>query len=441
MPPKKSAYELSASQVATPKPVVSLFWRLMRERRKRFGSVMDMGAGDCRFAHGGQYDSYVGVEIDRNRSKTARLPLNGKLLHNCAFRHAGRNYDACIGNPPYVRHHDLEGPWKQDTATRIKRELDVALKHNGNLYLYFLCLGLVKTHERGIVALVIPYEWVSRPSANPVRHHVQTQKWTVDVYRFRDRIFQGVLTTASITIIDKRGTNAEWNFFDIDRRFKVRRRIGMAESAEGVINYEKRGQAWALRGLSPGTQKVFTLTEGERRHYGLKQTDVVPCVTTLRRAPRSIQVLTPAAFKRHYVDAGARCWLIKSHCLKLSSTLKAYLDEVPKKLRDTWTCRNQEPWFRFALHPTPQLLLGSGFIHYGPKVLVNAVGARAVGSVWGIHSAAKLQVRRLQWYLQRIDVEKRVVGHARYLKKVEVNQVNALLNAFNEKGHSSRPGA
>lgn len=430
--PRKSAYELSESQVATPKKVVTLFWRLARQNRKRFGTVVDMGAGDCRFAQGGAFDQYVGIEIDRRRCAAARLPENGSLINTCAFRHAGTGYDACVGNPPYVRHHDVESPWKERTVERIERELGVALKRNCNLYLYFLCLGMLKTHERGLVAMVIPYEWVSRPSASPVRQYIQAKKWNVTVYRFRERIFQGVLTTASITMIDKATTDGKWTYYDLDGDFRAKARRGPAASAEGVIDYEKRGRAWALRGLSPGGQKVFTLTEGERRHNGLKMTDVLPCVTTLRGVPRSVQVLTPAAFRRHFVDAGARCWLIKSHLPNPSRTLQAYLDSVPVKLRDNWTCRNQTPWFKYRPHPTPQILVGSGFTRYGPKVVINRVGAKAVGSVWGIHSARKLPVQTLQRHLQGIDLEKRVVGHARQLKKIEVKQLNALLNEFDE---------
>ena len=391
-----------------------------------------MGAGDCRFAHGGDFKRYVGVEIDRKRSETARLPPNATLVHSCAFRHRGQDYDACIGNPPYVRHHYLERPWKEKTVAGIEDALGVTLKRNCNLYLYFLCLGLVKTHAKGLVAMVIPYEWVSRPSASPIRDYIRAKKWNVTVYRFRERIFQGVLTTASVTIIDKSSTDGKWSFFDLDRAFKVVPRRGPAESREGVIAYEKRGKAWALRGLSPGTQKVFTLTEGERNHFGLKRTDVVPCVTTLRALPPSVRTLTCAAFKKYFIDAGSRCWLVKSHAKKISPTLKAYLEAVPTKLRDTWTCRNQTPWFKYRPHPTPQLLVGSGFTRYGPKVVVNTVGARAVGSVWGIHSADRLRGRKLQQHLYGIDVEKRVVAHARQLKKIEVKQLNALLNAFNE---------
>jgi hypothetical protein len=143
--------------------------------------------------------------------------------------------------------------------------------------------------------------------------------------------------------------------------------------------------------------------------------------------------LTQAAFKKHFIDAGGRCWLIKSYAKKISPTLKAYLKAVPEDFRDTWTCHNQTPWFKFSPHPTPQMLVASGFTSYGPKVVVNMVGALAVGSVWGIHSRNRLPSRKLQQHLYGIDVEKRVVAHAEKLKKIEVKQLNALLNAFNEQ--------
>ena len=101
------------------------------------GSVLDLGAGDCRFARGGSYSRYVGIEIDPGRSREAILPNNAELIHDCAFRHNGHDYDACIGNPPYVRHHYIETPWKEKTALAIEVALGVTLKRNCNLYLYF----------------------------------------------------------------------------------------------------------------------------------------------------------------------------------------------------------------------------------------------------------------------------------------------------------------
>jgi hypothetical protein len=409
---------------------VELFWRLTHQHRARVGGVLDMGAGDCRFARHGRFQRYVGVEIDSSRSRCAVLPQNAKLISNCVFKHRAREYDACIGNPPYVRHHYIEGPWKENTVARINRELAISLDKHCNLYMYFLCLGLLKTHRRGLVSLLIPYEWVSRPSAAAIRDHIQQQAWNVTVYRFQAPIFADVLTTASVSVIDKQQCDGKWKFFDITADMQVVARSAMASSKRGVLRYADRGEAWALRGLSPGGQRIFALTEQERIEADLTKRDVVPCVTTLKDVPRTLRVLNKASFKTHFVDAGTRCWLIKSFQKQRSHALNAYLKSVPKSTRSNYTCRNQTPWFNYLPHPVPQMLFGSGFTKFGPKVLINSIGAHAVGSVWGIHSERRLPLRRVQRYLLRINFERRVVPHAKTLKKVEVRQLNGVLNSF-----------
>jgi hypothetical protein len=41
---------------------------------------------------------------------------------------------------------------------------------------------------------------------------------------------------------------------------------------------------------------------------------------------------------------------------------------------------------------------------------------------------------RLRAYLTAIDFEKRIVSHAKMLKKVEIRQLNAVLNEYLEQG-------
>jgi hypothetical protein len=426
----RTAYELSQSQVKTPEAVVALFWQLAGPYRRRFGTVLDMGAGDCRLARGAPVDKYIGVEIDKSRVRHAHPPKNGTLINGCVFKHKGTGYDACVGNPPYVRHHDIQSPWKENIVARIERELGICLNKHCNLYIYFLCLAILKSHDDGLVSLIIPYEWVSRPSTKAVRKFIREQRWNVTVYRFQTPIFDGVMTTASITIVDKASRNGEWNYYDIKPDYSTIKRRTVTGGRYNALEYSNRGLIWGLRGLSPGSQEIFTLTEGQRVHFGLSKRDVVPCVTSLRHAPPELRVLSKASFRKYYVLSGAKCWLIRSFSQKRSSALDAYLNAVPFKKRQTYTCKNQLPWFKFRPHPIPQLLFSSGFTTFGPKVLLNGVGARTVGSVWGIHSSTKLPRRKLQEYLLNINFEKRVVGHAEKLKKVEVRQLNGVLNSF-----------
>lgn len=426
----KTSYELSSSQVSTPAEVIALFWKLAHAARPFLDTVIDLGAGDCRFSYGGNYGRYVGVEIDPARSVHAALPPSGTLSHTCAFRYDEGDFEACVGNPPYVRHHFLESPWKEQTAQRLEKELGLSLDKHCNLYIYFFCLALLKTHSRGLVGLVIPYEWVTRPSARSLREHIKSKKWSVSVYRFCKSIFPGVLTTASVSIVDKASSTGTWSYYDITKNLDVVPRNGPADSHAGVLPYSERGSVWALRGLSPGSQEIFTLTEAERVHLGLKLSDVAPCVTTLRTIPRTLKALTSTSFRKNFVEKGVRCWLIQSHRKKRSAALDAYLSSIPESARNTYTCLNQEPWFNYTPHPVPQLLVAAAFTHFGPKVLINSVGAHAVGSVLGIHSLQSLPVRKIQEHLRGIDFECQVISHAKTLKKLEVKQLNAVLNAW-----------
>jgi hypothetical protein len=427
---KKTTYELTRSQVETPHRVVRLMWDITHEYRKRVARVLDLGAGDGRFAGYGHFGSYDGVEIDSARSAAAVLPKNARLHTSCAFRYPESGYSLCIGNPPYVRHHDLPEGWRNRVAERLETQLGFTINRKSNLYVYFIMLGLLKTSSGGLLALLVPFEWTSRPATAPLRRYIIEQRLHVDVYRFTHDIFGSVLTTASISIIDKRNRDGQWRFYSIDSDGLRHERFYVTGCDRPVLPYEDRGTVWALRGMSPGTQKVFTLTEGERIHAGLTRDDVLPCVTSLRDLPRTVTRLTARVFKERFVDGGAKCWLIRSH-EEPSARLKAYLASVPEALRDTWTCKSRDPWYAFDLHPCPSLLVAAGFTSYGPKVLVNTHGAYAIGAVYGIHAnGRRIPRERLRAFLNNINFEKRVVAHSGSLKKVEVNQLNAVLKRF-----------
>jgi hypothetical protein len=433
MPRPRKAYELSRSQVNTPARVVVLFWLLLRQYRQRLETVLDMGAGDCRFANGGFFEHYVGIEIDGARVAKAQPPAHGRIIHGCVFQHKDSEYSACIGNPAYVRHHDIKKSWKNRTIDWLARTLNITLDKHSNLYLYFFCLALLKSCTDGLVALIIPYEWVSRPSFKAIREYIKRQQWGVNIYRFQMPVFEGVMTTASITIVDKACRNGQWNYFDINSDYQVTPRQGITGTKKKILKYAKRGKIWALRGLSPGSQKIFTLTEGERIRAGLSLRDVDPCVTTLRKVPRELRILNQATFTKYFVRAGEKCWLIRSNVPARSPQLNTYLESIPEAKRQTYTCQHQKPWFNYESHPVPKLLFSSGFTTFGPKVLINSVGAQAVGSVYGIDSNSKLPVSQLQTYLLKLDFEKQVVAHSGKLKKIEVKQLNAVLNKFSNR--------
>lgn len=430
---------LSRCQIDTPRDLVATTWQLIHEKKEEIGTVIDFGAGDARFARGGRYCSYVGYEIDESRLPSEPLPQNASVSHSCAFSAPVGNADLCIGNPPFVRNQDLPEGWRSQVAERLTARTGLKLSGLANAWQYFFLLSLVSTHEEGLCALVVPYEWVSRPSVEALRTYIRDQGWGVDVHRLSDHSFDTVLTTASITIIDKSRKDGLWRFFEMSEDGQSRPISSTSGSEEGHLAYSRRtrvsGTPRATRGLSPGTQKVFVLTEPERARLGLKpDRDVVRCVTSLKHLPAGHRTLDAAAFDRFYRSAGVRCWLINPISADMDGPLKAYLDTVDPAHYATATCLERPIWWKFKMPEIPAAFVATCFKNDAPKSVLNSVGAFAVGGVAGIHGVENTWAGDFIEALAGLQLKGRIVAHANKLMKIEIGQLNTLLAEFQAQG-------
>jgi len=422
---------LDRCQVDTPPGLVEATWHEVMRRRPYIGTVVDFGAGDGRFARAGQYDRYIGYEIDWTRCPPDELPANAVIAHQCAFSETVTHADLAIGNPPFVRNQDLPVGWRLKVARKLEQRSGVSISGLANAWQYFFLLSLLSVAEDGLCAIVIPYEWVSRPSAENLRTFIKANEWDVDVYRVADAAFGDVLTTSSITIVDKRSRRGRWRFFSADGNGGFEQLMSESGSATGHIPYERTpgmgDRARASRGLSPGTQQVFTLTEAERARLGLAVgEDVVRCVTSLRHAPAGLRDLDDEAFDRFFRNSGQRCWLLNVE-RQPSPALLAYLEAIPETMYDTATCMQRPVWWQFKMPAPPELLAATSFKGPAPKICANSAKARAVGGVAGIFGVRPDEIQETISDLTRIDIRDRIVAHANGLRKIEINQLNALL--------------
>jgi hypothetical protein len=431
---------LDRCQVDTPLDLVEATWTHISVLRDSIEKVVDFGAGDGRFSRHGRYSHYTGYEIDNDRCRDARLPPNASLINRCAFSDEIADADLCIGNPPFVRNQDLPEGWRQQVAAKLNRRTGVTVSGLANAWQYFFLLSLASAKDDGLCALIIPYEWVSRPSAKALREYIAAQHWNVSVYRLIDETFDSVLTTSSITIVDKAKRDGLWSFYEETATGAYMPLASASGASAGVMRYARRadlraGAPRAVRGLSPGTQKVLTLTEGERVRSGLEaDVDVVPCVTTLRHLPADLKDLDQAAFRKFLRASGQKCWLIRTD-QPPSARLQAYLDTIPATAYQTSTCLEREIWWRFNMPPVPDLLMLQSFRGPFPKALRNRIGARAVGGVAGVYNVTETQADKLVDGLGGLDIRERIVAHSNGMRKIEINQLNSLLiDAFANDG-------
>ena len=423
---------LERCRVDTPFNLVTAVWAHVTKLRRSVRKVLDFGAGDGRFSKTGRYCEYLGYEIDSSRYNSTDLPTNATILNKCAFLDNISDADLCIGNPPYVRNQYLPSQWRRMVSDTLVRRTGTSFSGLANAWQYFFVLSLISTNQNGLCALIIPYEWVSRPSAKALRDYIHSNKWNVKVYRLLDSTFPNVLTTSSITFVDKRKLDDSWSYYAESPRGKFTILDSPSGSAFGVLPYIKKrvipnDAPVAKRGLSPGTQKVLTLSEGERIHNGLiVGTDVVPCVTTLRPISNKLREFDTTTFSRCYRDAGRKCWLIRTD-VDPSPALQGYLDSISPSSYQTTTCKQRRVWWKFNMPEIPMLLFAQAFTGFFPKVVRNLVNARAVGGVCGIYNLDEDQSSRMLSVLCDIDLTGRIVSHSNGFKKVEINQINTLL--------------
>ena len=440
-PGSVSSY-LDRCQVDTPADVVRSTWGYVEKLRPgKIGKVIDLGAGDGRFAQYGCYGSYLGYEIDADRCSGARLPKNARMVNRCAFTDITDDADVCVGNPPFVRNQAIPTSWREHVHEVVWRRTGVHVSGLANAWQYFFLNALASLKADGLAALVVPFEWVSRPSAKLLRAYIRDQQWNVYVYRLRDPGFARVLTTASITVVDKAARDGQWELHDETPDGRDRRMASPTGSSAGVLAYLSAADLpaegpRAKRGLSPGKQGALTLTEMQREEHSLLvERDVAACVTSLRYLPPGVSQLDEDAFRKHYVERGRRCWLIRTD-RDPSAELRTYLSSVPESDRQTRTCLARSEWWRFKMPGVPSMLFAQGFREKFPKVVRNTVGARAVGGVCGIYNSSDEQVDALTGKVGGMDLRDHVVSYSSGFYKVEINQINALLAKLTAEGDS-----
>lgn len=418
-------------QVYTPDFIIKQLWDMILKKRNKFGKVLDLGAGDGRFSLYGNYENYLGIEIDES-TESIKLPANATIKKTCAFSIKEEEFDLSIGNPPYVRHQELEIAWKQKYSKIISEQLNEKFTERSNIFLYFLAQALLKTKKNGIVALIIPFEWATRPSSQSIRNYIDKNKWSVEIYRFKDDIFSRVLTTASITIIDKSCNQNKWQYFEINKDFETKKTKQPTGTDQQILTYSKRIEnIYAQRGLSPGSQKIFCLTEKERIKHNLEiNIDVLPCIVSLKPLTKNHKVLTKKVFEELYINKDQRCWLVNSFNDNITENLQTYFNSIPKSDRDTWTCNKRETWWKYPIVKPPTFLYSSAFTKYGPKIVVNRINAIAVNSAFGIYTTSKVNLYKMTDYIKKFDFESRIVNHSGRLKRIEVNQMNSVIQEY-----------
>lgn len=306
-----------------------------------------------------------------------------------------------IGNPPYVRHHDIAPSWKEWYSDSLKR-LGHASSKLAGLHLHFFVKTLALSRPGDLGCFITAAEWLDVNYGQSMRDMMTNGLGgrAVFVVSPEVSVFGDAMVSACITCFEPGSEDADIEFKAIDRVEQLldlggghlaNKVAAKAERSWSVLlrnqetvrneGFVDLGQLFKVsRGQVTGKNAVW-VTKDNR--FGLPEEYLVPTITdaadiihaggriddvgALRRV-----IALPAAFDE----------LEREKYLAIQEFLKWAKSEDADK---GWIAEHRSPWWRVDMtKPAPQIVVT--YMGRRPPVFaVNTAGARIINVAHGLY--------------------------------------------------------
>ena len=397
----------------TPPEIVSsmVAWVAQRADPAR---VVDPGTGSARFllAAGRALPEarLVGVEIDPLAALLARANLTAAGLDGRSrilvqdYRAADigecSGTTAYIGNPPYVRHHQIEPEWKEWLA---RSAAGLGLKANGlaGMHVHFLLATALHARPGDIGAFVTSAEWLDVNYGHLPRMLFATKLGGVSIHLVDPQAvpFAETATTAAVTCFEKGSAVSSIRM----ERVAATSDLGVLEGGQHFSRRQLRAAPrWSalLNGSAKPPEGYVELGELCRVHRGtvtganstwitgasdtaLPSEVLVPCVTRAKELFEARNgVLSEAGTLRVVVDLPADLDVFDTADRR---RIDQFLRAAERRgVRAGYIARNRNPWWSVGLR-APAPILATYMARRPPAFVRNVAAARNVNIAHGIY--------------------------------------------------------
>jgi adenine-specific DNA-methyltransferase len=294
-------------------------------------------------------------------------------------------FDAVIANPPYIRHHRVSRQHKA-LASRYERALKIRPSSLSGSYVYFLLEALLRLEEGGRLVFITPSEFLDVRYGVAVkeallRHCILDE---VLVFDGGELAFDGVLTTAAVTIATKRESQKKMvKLTEGKLNRKVRRkrsrqidvdrlnprdawtrllpaRAARIEELSGSRTATLSDYARIRRGIASGDNSFFCLTQDQVRRWGIERKYLVPVIVGSRDLPEPGEAVTGAHLRR-LRSKGRPSWLLWCHDSEEELKGRSVLDYIrhgeSRGVPDRFNCQARTPWYSIEKVAAPNFFV------------------------------------------------------------------------------------
>lgn len=398
--------------IYTPRPIVEsmMTWLSSHTLPSR---IVDPGAGSGRFlvAAGGKFPEaiLIGVEMD----PVAALMLRANL-HTLGWSHRSsvlvKDYrdvelpthsgvTAFIGNPPYVRHHEITPEWKRWYSTHFS---GFGIKASGlaGLHLYFYLKTRLLAKKGDVGTFITSAEWLDVNYGSALRRLLIDELGGLELHVLEPAIeaFPGTATTAAITCFRvgetavpikvrsvptlgllnglTKGASVERCRFQAEPRWSIIVRPSSSpvrgQIELGELFRVHRGQVTGANGIWIAGKNSTELPERIRIATVTKARDLIDAGNSLICSKNL----------RRVVDIPADISDFESH---ERNSIEAFLTWAKSQGADrSYTAQHRKAWWSVGLKdPAPILCTYMG--RRPPQFTLNACGARHINIAHGLY--------------------------------------------------------
>ncbi|VWC48903.1 Eco57I restriction-modification methylase domain-containing protein [Burkholderia lata] len=424
----------AAGAVYTPAPIVQsmMTWLATQAAPVR---IVDPGAGSGRFilTAGEAFPNaeLVAVEMDPLAALMLRANLSARGWSDRATvlvkdyreiklpRRAG--ITAFVGNPPYVRHHDIAEDWKAWYASNFAA-FGIKASALAGLHLHFFLQTRLLAKPGDIGAFITSAEWMDVNYGSALRRLLLEELGGIALHVLEPTVeaFPGTATTAAITC---------FRVGETDDPVRVRD-VGTLEQLNGLINGTniprerlQTAARWSIivRPAEPAVAGDIELGELFRVHRGqvTGANDIWIAGEHANALPDRVKL--PSVTKaKDLIQAGAQ--LQSAEVLRRVIDLPVEFDDFTKEERHridaflSWAklngadqgyiAKHRKTWWSVGLK-APAPILCTYMARRPPQFTLNACEARHINIAHGLypreHLAAEVTARLVAWLNDNIN--------------------------------------
>lgn len=410
----------------TPEPVAGFMaqWALGDNGAK----VLEPSCGDAQFlaaAHpildDGRPDvELLGLElhgpsVHAARARLAEQGITARIEQANFFEVPGAgDFDAVIGNPPYVRYQLHRGEDRQLSRAAAKAA-GVELNELASIWAAFVVHATSFLAQGGRMALVLPAELMFVNYAGPVRQMLLDRFATVHLAVFEERLFADAQEEVVLLLAEGYGQGASESFnlhqfrnaHDLKHlgagtkhtpARKEERWTGslVGLEAQGILSTALRNgsvaplQSWGETSLGAvtGNNKWFTLSAARVEELGLSETDLIRISPPGSRHLRGLELSTAGWQK--LTEHGSATYMFRPSAQPSAAGEKFVASGELASVDQAYKCRVRSPWWRVPVPSVPDL-----FMTYmnadTPRLTTNEAAVHHINSIHGVYLGADVR--------------------------------------------------